>query len=94
MIEPVSLGIGIVIGAIVGIGGSIWFVKRKIQTMQENMFGGMGGMMQDPSTQQEQPDMEAVMGDMMDMMENSEEDGLEVDDDTVELDDDAVDWKQ
>jgi|GEM_PF-261405 hypothetical protein len=101
MIDPVSLGIGIVIGAVVGIGGGIWFVKRKLRTMQENMFGGMGGMMQDPSTQQEQPDMEAVMGDMMDMMETPEEDsperdddGLELGDGDLELDDDEVDWKQ
>jgi hypothetical protein len=50
MIDPLSLGIGIVIGAVVGIGGSIWFVKRKLQQMQNNMFGPMGGMMQDPST--------------------------------------------
>lgn len=101
MIDPVSLGIGIVIGAVVGIGGGIWFVKRKLQTMQENMFGGMGGMMQGPSTQEEQPDMEAVMGEMMDTMANQEENGLEredgdleLDDDDFELDDDEVDWKQ
>jgi len=87
MIDPLSLGIGIVIGAVVGIGGSIWFVKRKIQQMQNNMFGPMGGMMQDQSAQQDQPDMEAVMGDMMDMMEDP-------DDDELDLDDDEVDWKQ
>ena len=87
MIDPLSLGIGIVIGAVVGIGGSIWFVKRKLQQMQNNMFGPMDGMMQDQSAQQDQPDMEAVMGDMMDMMEDP-------DDDELDLDDDAVDWKQ
>jgi len=48
MIDPVSLVVGIAVGAIVGIGGSIWFVKRKLRKMQDNMFGGMGGMMQDP----------------------------------------------
>ena len=89
MIDPLSLGIGVVIGAIVGIGGSIWFVKRKLQQMQNNMFGPMGGMMQDQATQQEQPDMEAVMGDMMDMMEDPDDDELDLD-----LDDDEVDWKQ
>ncbi|MFD1641825.1 hypothetical protein [Halohasta litorea] len=87
MIDPLSLGIGIVIGAVVGIGGSIWFVKRKLQQMQNNMLGPMGGMMQDPATQQDQPDMEAVMGDMMDMMENP-------DGDELDLDDDEVDWKK
>ena len=87
MIDPLSLGIGVVIGAIVGIGGSIWFVKRKLQQMQNNMFGPMGGMMQDPSAQQDQPDMEAVMGDMMDMMEDP-------DDDELGLDGDEADWKQ
>lgn len=94
MIDPASLGIGIVIGAIVGIGSGIWFVKRKLQKMQDNMFGGMGGMMQDPATQQEQPDMEAVMGEMMEAMENPEENGLERDDDGLDLNDDEVDWKQ
>lgn len=69
MIDPLSLGIGIVIGAVVGIGGSVWFVKRKLQQMQNSMFGPMDGMMQDSSTQQDQPDMEAVMGYPMDMME-------------------------
>jgi len=94
MIDPLSLGIGIVIGAVVGIGGSIWFVKRKLQQMQNNMFGPMGGMMQDQSTQQDQPDMEAVMGDMMDMMENPDDDELDLDDNGLNLDDDEVDWKQ
>ena len=86
MIDPLSLGIGIVIGAVVGIGGSIWFVKRKLQQMQNNMFGPMGGMMQDSATQQDQPNMEAVM-DMMDVMKNP-------DGDELDLDDDEVDWKQ
>ena len=90
MIDPLSLGIGIVIGAVVGIGGGIWFVKRKLQTMQNDMFGQMGGMMQGPATQQDQPDMEAVMGDMMDMMEQSDEDDQER---NLELDEDDVDWK-
>ena len=94
MIDPLSLGIGIVIGAVVGIGGSIWFVKRKLQQMQNNMFGPIGGMMQDQSTQQDQPDMEAVMGDMMDMMENPDDDELDLDDNGLNLDDDEVDWKQ
>jgi len=72
MIDPLSLAVGIVIGAVVGIGGSIWFVKRKLQQMQNNMFSPMGDMMQNPSNQQDQPDMEAVMGDMMNMMENQD----------------------
>ncbi|ATW87516.1 hypothetical protein halTADL_0717 [Halohasta litchfieldiae] len=93
MIDPLSLTVGVVIGAIVGIGGSIWFVKRKLQKMQDNMFGGMGGMMQDPPTQQDQPDMEAVMGDMMDMMENQEADEGGLDADDLEVDDEDVDWK-
>ena len=93
MIDPLSLGIGVVIGAIVGIGGSIWFVKRKLQQMQNNMFGPMGGMMQDPSAQQDQPDMEAVMGDMMDMMEDPDDDELNLDDNEIDIDDE-VDWKQ
>ena len=87
MIDILSLGIGIIIGAIVGVGGSIWFVKRKLQKMQNNMFGPMDGMMEDPATQQDQPDMEAVMGDMMDIMEDP-------DNDELDLDDDEVDWKQ
>jgi len=86
MIDPLSLGIGIVVGAVVGIGGSIWFMKRKLQQLQNNMFGPMGGM-QDPAAQQDQSDMEAVMGEMMDMMEDP-------DDDELDLDDDEVDWKQ
>ena len=87
MIDPLSLGIGMVIGAVVGIGGSIWVVKRKLQEMQDNMFGPIGGMMQDPSPQQDQPDMEAVMGDMMNMMEDP-------DDGELDLDDDDAEWKQ
>jgi len=94
MIDPLSLGIGVVIGAVVGIGGSIWFVKRKLQQMQNNMFGPMGGMMQDQATQQEQPDMEAVMGDMMDMMENPDDDELGLDENELELNDDDADWKK
>jgi len=65
MIDPLSLLIGAVGGAVVGVGGGIWFVKRKLQQMQDDMFGQMGGMMQDPAAQQQQPDMEAVMGGMM-----------------------------
>jgi len=49
--------------------------------MQNNMFGPMGGMMQDQSAQQDQPDMEAVMGDMMEMMENTGDDELDLDGD-------------
>ena len=94
MIDPLSLGIGVVIGAIVGIGSSIWFVKRKLQQMQNNMFRPMGGMMQDQATQQEQPDMEAVMGDMMDMMENPDDDELGLDENELELNDDDADWKK
>lgn len=86
MIDPVSLGIGVVIGAVVGVGGGIWFIKRKLQKMQDDMFGQMGGMMQDPTTQQDQPDMEAVMGDMMDMMETPAEDELELNDDDDNVD--------
>lgn len=84
MVDVLSLVLGIVIGAVVGVGGSIWFVKRKLQKMQNNMFGPMDGMMQNPPSQQDQPDMETVMGDMMDMMENPDEDELEPDDDEAE----------
>ena len=94
MIDPLSLGVGLVIGAVVGIGGSIWFMKRKLRQLQTDMFGPMGGMMQDPSAQQDQPDMEAVMGDMMDMMEDSGDDELDLGDDELDLDDDETDWKQ
>ena len=93
MIDLLSLGIGIVIGAVVGIGGSIWFVKRKLQQMQNNMFGPMGGMMQDSATQQDQPDMEAVM-DMMDVMERPNDDELGLDEDELEVNDDDADWKK
>jgi hypothetical protein len=94
MIDPLSLGIGIVIGAVVGIGGSIWFMKRKLQQMQNNMFGPMGGMMQDQSAQQDQPDMEAVMGDMMDMMEDPDDDELGLDEDELDVNGDDADWKK
>lgn len=52
--------------------------------MQNTMFGPMGGIMQDPASQQDQPDMEAVMRDMME----------DPDDDELDLDDDDAGWKQ
>jgi len=81
MIDFVSLVIGLMIGSVVGIGGCLWFVKRRLQTVQNNMFGPMGEMMQDPSAQQDQPDMEAVMEEMM---ENLDGDELELDGDEVD----------
>lgn len=100
MIDLLSLAIGIVIGAGVGIGGCLWFVTRRLQRMQNNMVGQMGGMMQEPATQQDQPDMEAVMSDMVDMMENEDtefgldNDELGLSDDEPGLDDNEVDQKE
>lgn len=77
MIDLLSLGLGVVIGAAVGIGISIWYVRRKLQQMQEGLFGQMGGMTQEPGAHQEPADMEAMMGEMMDMMGEPADDEFE-----------------